>query len=134
MNKKILGATAAAAVLVATGLFGASSASAATAGRHHDPLPPKGARAVVHVSPNPTTEPRQEITITGHCVDGAGLKMVLGGFPENPIFENIKIVNADPKGFLATANLRDGIGHGAGPVFVDCGQELGVTLLVTHPS
>lgn len=94
--------------------------------------PPKGARAVVHVSPNPTTQRGQEVTITGNCGGGTGLKSVLGGFPDKPALVNIRILKDDPDGFVAKANLAPHIGNGVGPVFVDCGGEAGVTLLVTH--
>jgi hypothetical protein len=33
---------------------------------------------------------------------------------------------------VAKATLARGLGNGVGPVFVDCGGEAGVTLLVTH--
>jgi hypothetical protein len=97
----------------------------------HD-TPPKGARATVRVSPNPTTERGQEVTITGDCGGGTGLKSVLGGFPDKPVLVNIRILKDDPDGFVAKANLAPDIGNGVGPVFVDCGGEAGVTLLVTH--
>ncbi|MBE1495178.1 hypothetical protein H4696_002278 [Amycolatopsis lexingtonensis] len=93
---------------------------------------PKGARATVQVSPNPTTQRGQEVTITGNCGGGTGLKSVLGGFPEHPALENIRILSAGPDHFVAKANLVQTIGNGVGPVFVDCGGEAGVTLLVTH--
>jgi hypothetical protein len=57
---------------------------------------------------------------------------VLGGFPDNPALVNIRIVKAGPEHFVAKANLAPTIGNGVGPVFVDCGGEAGVTLLVTH--
>lgn len=128
----------AAAVLVAggaIGVAGVSSASASVEGQNmtegHN-KPPKGARATVRVSPNPTTERGQEVTITGDCGGGTGLKSVLGGFPDKPALVNIRILNDDPKGFVAKANLAPNIGNGVGPVFVDCGGEAGVVLLVTH--
>ncbi|WP_246080845.1 hypothetical protein [Nonomuraea mesophila] len=97
------------------------------------PKPPKGARAVVRVSPNPTTERGQEVTITGHCGGGKGLKAVLAGLDrKHPVLKNIRIVKDDAKGFVAKATLSPKIGNGVGPVFVDCGGEAGVTLLVTH--
>ncbi|GAA2209564.1 hypothetical protein GCM10009850_050220 [Nonomuraea monospora] len=97
------------------------------------PKPPKGARAVVHVSPNPTAERGQEVTITGHCGGGKGLKAVIAGIDrEHPVLENVRIVKDDPKGFVAKGTLASRIGNGVGPVFVDCGGEAGVTLLVTH--
>jgi len=95
--------------------------------------PPKGARAVVQVSPNPTTKRGQEVTITGHCGGGKGLKAVLAGLDrKHPVLRNIRIVKDDPKGFVAKATLDRKIGNGVGPVLVDCGGEAGVTLLVTH--
>jgi hypothetical protein len=104
----------------------------AQATEHDEPLPPDGARAVVQVTPNPTTERGQQIEITGHCGGGDGLRAVLGGFPDNPILTDIQIIDPDPEGFRATARLVDTVGNGVGPVFVDCGTQLGVTLLVTH--
>ncbi|KAA9374623.1 hypothetical protein F5972_30780 [Microbispora cellulosiformans] len=107
----------------------AGEAAAATAA----PKPPKGARAVVQVSPNPTTRRSQEVTITGHCGGGKGLKAVIAGLDrEHPVLRNIRIVEDDPKGFMAKATLAPRIGNGVGPVLVDCGGEAGVTLLVTH--
>jgi hypothetical protein len=95
--------------------------------------PPKGARAVVQVSPNPTARRGQEVTITGHCGGGEKLKAVFGGLDmKRPLLENIRIIDSDPKGFVAKATLRRTAGNGVGPVFVDCGGEAGVTLLVTH--
>ncbi|MFI7538596.1 hypothetical protein [Streptosporangium sp. NPDC049376] len=139
MNKRVM--TAIAGLSLTAGLLGsawapagaqtgtAGEATAATAA----PKPPKGARAVVQVSPNPTTERGQEVTITGHCGGGKGLKAVIAGIDlKNPVLQNIRIVKDDPKGFVAKATLSPKIGNGVGPVFVDCGGEAGVTLLVTH--
>ncbi|MCX2733480.1 hypothetical protein OOZ19_24825 [Saccharopolyspora sp. NFXS83] len=95
-------------------------------------LPPKGARAVVNVSPNPTSERGQEVTLTGHCGGGKELRGFISGMGGKPVLENIEIVNSDPNGFEAKATLREEVGNGVGPVFVDCGDEVGVTLLVTH--
>ncbi|WP_214318233.1 hypothetical protein [Nonomuraea sediminis] len=39
--------------------------------------PPRGARAVVQVSPNPTTRSGQEITITGDCDGEAGVVLLV---------------------------------------------------------
>jgi hypothetical protein len=131
-------ARALAGVLVGAGLVTVGiSASADTAGSGQNMTeghnkPPKGARATVRVSPNPTTERGQEVTITGDCGGGTGLKSVLGGFPDHPALVNIRIVDAGPDHFVAKANLAPNIGNGVGPVFVDCGGEAGVTLLVTH--
>jgi hypothetical protein len=94
--------------------------------------PPKGARATVQVSPNPTTRRGQEVTITGNCGGGTGLKSVLGGFPDRPALENVRVLDAGPDRFVAKATVAEHIGNGVGPVFVDCGGEAGVTLLVTH--
>lgn len=94
--------------------------------------PPPGARAVVQVTPNPVTEPNQEVTITGHCGGGTGLRAVHAGLTENQVLEDVAIVNAGPDRFEAKARLRFGVGHGAGPVVVDCGGELGSTILVTR--
>jgi hypothetical protein len=97
------------------------------------PQPPKGARAVVQVSPNPTARRGQELTITGHCGGGKGLKAVVSGaYGGVPSLENIRIIDDNPKKFVAKATLSHKIGNGVGPVFVDCGGEAGVTLLVTH--
>jgi hypothetical protein len=93
---------------------------------------PKGARAVVQVTPNPTTERNQEVTITGQCGGGAGLRAIISGVNEKPVLEDIRIISSGPDEFEAKARLRDGVGNGVGPVFVDCGGEVGVTLLVTH--
>ncbi|MCE7010912.1 hypothetical protein LWC34_50135 [Kibdelosporangium philippinense] len=134
---RVIGGLVGAAGLIAIGVVGTASASADTSGStqdvskgHHQP--PKGARATVRVSPNPTTERGQEVTITGDCGGGPGLKAVIGGFPDKPALVNIRILKDDPKAFLAKANLAPHIGNGVGPVFVDCGGEVGVTLLVTH--
>ncbi|WP_245899580.1 hypothetical protein [Nonomuraea indica] len=133
--------TAVAGLSLTAGLLGvagapagaqAGAAGAATAAMAA-PKPPKGARAVVQVSPNPTTERGQEVTITGRCGGGEGLKAVIGGLDrEHPVMRNIRIIKDDPKGFVARATLDPKIGNGVGPVFVDCGGEAGVTLLVTH--
>ncbi|GAA0929194.1 hypothetical protein [Nonomuraea longicatena] len=112
---------------LAVGALGPGSAVAQTGQQ-----PPKGARAVVQVGPNPTTERGQEITITGHCGGGRKLVRVIGGMTTRPTLENIRIVSDDPKGFTAKATLSRTVGNGVGPVFVDCGGEVGVTLLVTH--
>ncbi|MGW0595248.1 hypothetical protein [Streptosporangium sp. NPDC002607] len=97
------------------------------------PKPPKGARAVVQVSPNPTAKRGEELTITGHCGGGKGLKAVVSGaYGGVPSLENIRIIDDNPKKFVAKATLSRKIGNGVGPVFVDCGGEAGVTLLVTH--
>ncbi|MDI2027133.1 hypothetical protein QFW96_00865 [Saccharopolyspora sp. TS4A08] len=97
-----------------------------------DVTPPRGARAVVQVTPNPVTEPNQEVTITGHCGGGTGLRAVFAGLTDNQVLEDITIVEAGPEEFEARGRLRHGIGHGAGPVVVDCGGELGTTILVTR--
>ncbi|ACZ85146.1 hypothetical protein [Streptosporangium roseum] len=96
------------------------------------PRPPKGARAVVQVSPNPTVKRGEEVTITGHCGGGKKLNAVLSGFSGRPVLKNIRIIDDNPDGFVAKATLSREIGNGVGPVFVDCGGEAGVTLLVTH--
>ncbi|MEV4243068.1 hypothetical protein AB0J63_06610 [Streptosporangium canum] len=96
------------------------------------PRPPKGARAVVQVSPNPTAKRGEEVTITGHCGGGKKLNAVLSGFGGRPVLKNIRIIDDNPDGFVAKATLSREIGNGVGPVFVDCGGEAGVTLLVTH--
>ncbi|MBP2479167.1 hypothetical protein JOF53_008039 [Crossiella equi] len=103
-----------------------------TAEPHHPAQPPKGARAVVQISPNPTTHRGQEVTITGSCGGGTGLRKIVSGVGGAPILEDVRIRQTGPDRFEATARLRDTIGNGVGPVFVDCGTEVGVTLLVTH--
>jgi hypothetical protein len=143
MIKKVV--TAIAGLTLTAGLVGSVSvpagaqAGAATGTATGDavqvaaPKPPKGARAVVRVSPNPTAKRGQEVTITGHCGGGTGLKAVIAGIDrERPVLENVRIIRDDPKGFLAKGTLSSRIGNGVGPVFVDCGGEAGVTLLVTH--
>jgi hypothetical protein len=135
MSKRVL--TVVAGLSLTAGLLGSAGAQAGTAGTvtaaTAAPKPPKGARAVVRVSPNPTTRRGQEVTITGHCGGGEGLKAVLAGLDrKHPVLRNIRIVEDDPKGFVAKATLAPNIGNGVGPVFVDCGGEAGVTLLVTH--
>ncbi|MCG5220222.1 hypothetical protein [Streptosporangium sp. KLBMP 9127] len=72
------------------------------------------------------------MTTTGNCGGGTKLKAVLSGFNGKPVLENIRITNDDPDGFVAKATLSKTVGNGVGPVFVDCGGEAGVTLLVTH--
>ncbi|MEO3795559.1 hypothetical protein ABGB14_35585 [Nonomuraea sp. B10E15] len=139
MSKKAM--TAIAGLSLTAGLLGwagapagaqAGTASTATAAMAA-PKPPKGARAVVRVSPNPTTKRGEEVTITGHCGGGKGLKAVLAGLDrKHPVLQNIRIVEDSPKGFVAKATLAPKIGNGVGPVLVDCGGEAGVTLLVTH--
>ncbi|MET8990187.1 hypothetical protein ABZW49_32460 [Nonomuraea wenchangensis] len=132
MNKRVM--TAIAGLSLTAGLLApagaqAGQATAATAAAK----PPKGARAVVQVSPNPTTRRGQEVTITGHCGGGKGLKAVLAGLDrKHPVLRDVRIVEDDPKGFVAKATLAPTIGNGVGPVLVDCGGEAGVTLLVTH--
>ncbi|GAA2299786.1 hypothetical protein GCM10010149_55960 [Nonomuraea roseoviolacea subsp. roseoviolacea] len=96
------------------------------------PKPPKGARAVVQVSPNPTTRRGQEITITGNCGGGQKLKEVIGGVTQRPVLTNIRIIDDNPEGFVAKATLAREVGNGVGPIMVSCGDEMGVTLLVTH--
>jgi hypothetical protein len=128
-NKKLAVVSGIAAATAVAALCLAGSASAAAGGSAQ---PPKGARAVVNVSPNPTVRSGQAVTITGDCGGGSGLKTVIGGFPGQGILENLHIVSSDPHGFRATATISSQIGNGVGPVFVDCGGEAGVTLLVTH--
>jgi hypothetical protein len=137
MVGRVIAGLIAAASLITVGVTGASNAAANTTGSGQNmteghATPPKGARATVRVSPNPTTERGQEVTITGDCGGGTGLKSVLGGFPDKPALVNIRILRDDANGFVAKANLAPNIGNGVGPVFVDCGGEAGVTLLVTH--
>lgn len=135
-KSKVLGLAVAAGLVAAVsiGIAGAASAdSGATEGTMtQQQEPPKGARATVQVSPNPTTRRGQEVTITGNCGGGAGLKTVLGGLPDHPALENIRIIDAGPEHFVAKATVSQHIGNGVGPVLVDCGGEAGVTLLVTH--
>jgi chemotaxis response regulator CheB len=146
MRKKVI--TAIAWLSLTAGLLGLAGvpagAQASTAGTPSEaataataapkpPKPPKGARAVVQVSPNPTTKRGQQVTITGTCGGGKGLKAVLAGLDkEHPVLQNIRIIKDNPKGFVAKATLAPTVGNGVGPVLVDCGGEAGVTLLVTH--
>ncbi|MFI6738985.1 hypothetical protein ACIBI9_39195 [Nonomuraea sp. NPDC050451] len=139
MSKRVIAAIAGLSLTAGVlGLAGApAGAQAGTASESTTTTatqkPPKGARAVVQVSPNPTTKRGQEVTITGHCGGGEGLKAVLAGIDrKHPVLRNIRIIKDDPKGFVAKATLAPTIGNGVGPVFVDCGGEAGVTLLVTH--
>ncbi|WP_326949904.1 hypothetical protein OG439_14645 [Amycolatopsis sp. NBC_01307] len=137
-KRTVLGLALAAGLITATSIGiagGASADSGTTEGKtmtEAHQKPPKGARATVQVSPNPTTRRGEEVTITGNCGGGTGLKSVLGGIPEHPVLENIRILKAGPDEFEAKATLSEEIGNGVGPVFVDCGGEAGVTLLVTH--
>ncbi|MFI6910307.1 hypothetical protein ACIBKY_54305 [Nonomuraea sp. NPDC050394] len=138
MSKKVI--TAIAGLSLTAGLLGFAGVPAGakadggqTTALAATPKPPKGARAVVQVSPNPTTKRGQEVTITGHCGGGKGLKAVIAGIDrERPVLENIRIIDDNPKRFVAKATLRPTIGNGVGPVFVNCGGEAGVVLLVTH--
>jgi hypothetical protein len=133
-TSKVTGLALAAGLVTAAsiGIAGGASAEPGTTEGTMTNQPPKGARATVQVSPNPTTERGQEVTITGNCGGGTGLKSVLGGFPDRPALENIRILESGPHRFVAKANVAGHIGNGVGPVFVDCGGEAGVTLLVTH--
>ncbi|MEU4547172.1 hypothetical protein [Nonomuraea dietziae] len=139
MNKRVI--TAIAGLGLTVGLLGSGAPAGAQVGTAGEstaavvaaPKAPKGARAVVQVAPNPTAKRGQEVTITGHCGGGKGLKAVLAGLDrQHPVLQNIRIIEDDPKGFVAKATLAPKVGNGVGPVFVDCGGEAGVTLLVTH--
>jgi hypothetical protein len=126
-NKVIAGALTGVAAVAASVIGFAGQGDAAST------EPPKGARAQVQVSPNPTAQRGEEVTITGNCGGGTGLKAVLSGaYGGVPALENVRILNADPNGFVAKATVAQNVGNGVGPVFVDCGGEAGVTLLVTH--
>ncbi|MBB4683071.1 hypothetical protein [Amycolatopsis jiangsuensis] len=134
-GKIVIGAAAVAAVAVTTTGFTVASAvpeqgTGNTVGVQQQ-QPPKGARATVEVTPNPAA-PGEEITITGTCADGTGLKRVVGNSPERPSLEDVTIVDPGPEKFTATAKVSDKLGYGVGPVLVDCGGEAGVTLLVTR--
>lgn len=133
-TRTVIGLATAAGLVTAVsiGIAGGASAASGTSEGTMTTQPPQGARATVQVSPNPTTSRGQEVTITGDCGGGTGLKSVLGGFPEHPALENIRIIDAGPEHFVAKATVSQHIGNGVGPVFVDCGGEAGVTLLVTH--
>jgi hypothetical protein len=136
-TRKVAGLALAAGLVAAASITIAGAASAEpgmTEGTmtNANNQPPEGARATVQVSPNPTTYRGEEVTITGSCGGGTGLKAVHGGFPERPALENVRIVDAGPDHFVAKATVSQHIGNGVGPVFVDCGGEAGVTLLVTH--
>ncbi|MEU5849979.1 hypothetical protein [Saccharopolyspora shandongensis] len=124
----VIGLTVAAGAIITATSSGAFAAPVSGAA----PVPPKGARATVQVDPNPVWR-GQEVTITGDCGGGTGLKAVLSGFSETrPVLEDVRIVDPNPAGFLAKGRLSDAVGNGVGPVFVDCGGEAGVTLVVTH--
>ena len=131
-KQRITGALAAGAVIVgalanagATGAFASEPARTAAD-------PPDGARAVVQVSPNPTAERGEEVTITGSGGGGERLRAVHSGFNGKPVLENVRIVNDDPAAFTAKGTVSREIGDGVGPVLVDCGGQAGVTLLITH--
>ncbi|MET9267511.1 hypothetical protein [Amycolatopsis sp. NPDC004079] len=109
----------------------APAAPAAVAAQPPAEQPPEGARAIVKIDPNPAA-PGGDITLTGNCGGGKGLKKVIGGFPGHQILKDIKIVDANPDAFKATAKVTTKVGNGVGPVMVDCDGEAGVTLLVTH--
>lgn len=137
---RLAAGTALAAAVIAGGTIGVAAAAtgdhpaapvAAAAQPPASEQPPEGARAVVKVDPNPAT-PGGEVTITGNCGGGKGLKKVIGGYPGHQILKDVKIVDASPEAFKATAKLTTKIGDGVGPVMVDCDGEAGVTLLVTH--
>ncbi|HUR05362.1 MAG TPA: hypothetical protein VM347_22660 [Nonomuraea sp.] len=140
MTKRMI--TAIVGVGVTVGMLGLGGVSAsasdqagttgASIGATAAPKPPKGARAVVQVSPNPTTKRGQEVTITGNCGGGKKLQAVVAGMGGRAVLRNIRILEDNPKGFVAKATLDSKIGNGVGPIFVDCGGEAGVTLLVTH--
>ncbi|UKD58375.1 hypothetical protein L3Q65_17125 [Amycolatopsis sp. FU40] len=142
---RLVAGTALAAAAIAGGTIGV--AAAATGDRPAAPAaapvaaaaaqppaaeqPPEGARATVKVDPNPAA-PGGDVTITGNCGGGKGLKKVIGGYPGHQVLKDVKIVDANPDAFKATAKLTTKIGNGVGPVMVDCDGEAGVTLLVTH--
>lgn len=146
---RLVAGTALAAAVIAGGTIGvaaaatsdhpsapvaAAAAPAAAAAVAQPPAaeqPPEGARATVKVDPNPAA-PGGDVTITGNCGGGKGLKKVIGGYPGHQILKDLKIVDANPDAFKATAKLTTKIGNGVGPVMVDCDGEAGVTLLVTH--
>ncbi|SDJ04506.1 hypothetical protein [Nonomuraea jiangxiensis] len=137
MTKRMLTVIAAVALAVGTLGSGGIGASAATQAGQAEagtaaPKPPKGARAVVRISPNPTTRRGQEVTITGNCGGGRKLTAVIAQIGPRSVLRNIRILKDDPRGFVAKANLDSKIGNGVGPIMVDCGGEAGVTLLVTH--
>ncbi|WP_033294324.1 hypothetical protein [Amycolatopsis jejuensis] len=143
---RVITGLVAAAAIITGGTIGVAAASAAPVSGAHgvtaspadhaaaapaDDQPPAGARAVVKVEPNPAFR-GDEVTITGNCGGGKGLKEVIGGVPGSPVLTDIKIVDASPENFVAKAKIGDKVGNGVGPVMVDCGGEAGVTLLVTH--
>jgi hypothetical protein len=130
MFRKIAAVVVSLGAVITVGAAGGASAAPAQAPAA---LPPEGARAQVQVSPNPTTRRGEEVTITGDCQDGTGLKAVYSGvYGGVPLLENVRIIKTDPTGFEAKATVSQTIGNGVGPVFVDCGGEAGVTLVVTH--
>lgn len=132
-NRTIAVLVAVGAATVAAGAIGITAASAAPGvTTTQTDQPPQGARATVHVTPNPTTQRGQEVTITGNCGGGTGLKQVVGGLLAHPSLVDIRIIDPGPDHYVAKARLAQNIGNGVGPVLVDCGGEAGVTLLVTH--
>ncbi|OZM71644.1 hypothetical protein CFN78_19175 [Amycolatopsis antarctica] len=130
-GKNVLGV--AAGLTVAAGVAAVTMTGVAGAdGAAEGSVPPDGARAVVEISPNPAQR-GEEITITGHCGGGSGLKAVRSGISGGPEFlENIRIVSEGPERFEARATVSGNIGNGVGTVAVDCGGQAGVTLLVTR--
>jgi hypothetical protein len=94
--------------------------------------PPEGARARIAVSPNPARS-GDTVTLTGDCGGSPTLKGFIGGIPGHEILTDITVIDPNPDAFRATATLGR-VGYGAGPVFVECDGELGVTILVTRPA
>ncbi|GAA1026998.1 hypothetical protein GCM10009565_47220 [Amycolatopsis albidoflavus] len=145
-HARLAAGTALAAAAIAGGTIGVAAAAtgdhpaspvaaaavpAAVAAQPPAEQPPEGARATVKIDPNPAA-PGGDITLTGNCGGGKGLKKVIGGFPDHQILKDVKIVDANPEAFKATAKVTTKVGNGVGPVMVDCDGEAGVTLLVTH--
>ncbi|WP_409464129.1 hypothetical protein [Amycolatopsis sp. GA6-003] len=140
-HASLIAGPALAAAAIAAGTIGV--ATAATGDRQAPPAvaaamaqppaeqPPEGARATVKADPNPAA-PGGDVTLTGNCGGGKGLKKVIGGYPGHQVLKDVKIVDANPEAFKATAKLTTKAGDGAAPVMVDCDGEAGVTLLVTH--
>ncbi|WP_113703132.1 hypothetical protein [Nonomuraea lactucae] len=80
------------------------------------------------------------MTITGHCGGAKALKAVVTGLDtKHSMLQNVRIIEDNPKGFVAKATLSPEVGYGVSPVLVNCagekgvsGPEAGVTLLVTQ--
>ncbi|MFF5210181.1 hypothetical protein [Streptosporangium sp. NPDC000396] len=70
-----------------------------------------------------TTSPRHHVTNSNNKTSDYGGRSAL---------TDVRILDDNPEGFKATAKLAEWVRNGVGPVFVSCGNEMGVTLIVTH--